>query len=202
MSNPKDITGLILVGGKSRRMGFNKALIELTPSGPTVIQTVADKLKDVCPEVILVGSQLEPYRFLNLPQVPDEFPNTGSLGGIYSGLKSARTDYALVVACDMPFLNTELLKYMISLPRDYDVLIPVLDEPEPMHAIYSKRCIPWIAQSIESGSYRIIGWFDRAKVKYIPKETIARFDSDFMSFFNMNTPEELEFAKSYMNRKI
>lgn len=176
-------------------MGQNKALLSLVPDGPPVVAQAVERLRSVADEILLVGSDPEPYAFLGLPQVPDAYPGAGSLGGIYSGLRVARHQYALAVACDMPFLNTGLLQYMASQPREYDVLIPVLDEPEPMHAIYSRSCLPWMEEKLDAGRYKIIGWFDKARVQRIERGTVQQYDPLLRSFFNMNTPEEWERAK-------
>ncbi len=189
------LTALLLAGGRSARMGRNKALMSLVEGGPTVIELEVERLRRVADEILLVGSDPEPYSFLGLPVVPDEFPNAGSLGGIYSGLRASGNEYALAVACDMPFLSVPLLEHMASLPRDYDALVPRLDEPEPMHAIYARRCVPWMEEKLREGRYRIVGWFDRARVRYIDSDECRRLDPDLRSFFNMNTPEEWEQAR-------
>lgn len=184
------LTALLLAGGRSSRMGQNKALLSLVPGGPAVVSLAAERLRTVADEIILVGSDPEPYAFLGLPQVPDAFPDAGSLGGIYSGLAAAGQDYALAAACDMPFLNPALLRYMAEQPRDYDVLVPRIEEPEPMHAIYSRRCLPWMEQQLRAGRYKVIGWFDKARVRYIERDVLERLDPGLRSFFNMNTPDE------------
>lgn len=176
-------------------MGQNKALLSVTPGGPSIVEMVAARLAEVASETLVVGSESEPYEFLGLRHVRDVYPNAGSLGGIYSGLQAASCPYALVVACDMPFLNADLLRYMVSVPKEYDVLIPVIDEPEPMHAIYSRRCLPWMEEKLQAGRYKIIGWFANAKVQTIERDMIERYDPEHRSFFNMNTPEEWQRAK-------
>jgi molybdopterin-guanine dinucleotide biosynthesis protein A len=179
-------------------MGRNKALLSLAPGGPPVVSLAVERLRSVADEVLLVGSDAEPYAFLGLPQVPDAYPGAGSLGGIYSGLHAASHEHALAVACDMPFLNVRLLEYMASQPRDYDVLIPVLDEPEPMHAIYSRTCLPWMEERLRAGRYKIIGWFEKANVRRLERETVELYDPGLRSFYNMNTPEEWERAKEML----
>lgn len=188
--NAQPLTALLLTGGRSSRMGQNKALLSLAPEGPPVVSLAVERLQTVADEILLVGSDPEPYAFLGLRQVSDVFPGAGSLGGIYSGLRAARNPFALAVACDMPFLNPALLHYMAELPRDYDVLVPVLEEPEPMHAIYSRACLPWMEENLEAGRYKIIGWFDKARVRRLESDVVGRYDPLFHSFFNMNTPTE------------
>lgn len=201
MSDHEPLTALVLTGGRSSRMGRNKALLSLEPGGPPVVSLAVERLRRVADELLLVGSDPEPYAFLGLPQVPDVFPDAGSLGGIYSGLAAARNPYALAVACDMPFLSVELLSYMASLPRAYDVLIPRIEEPEPMHAVYSKRCLPWMEERLRAGRYKIVGWFEHARVEYVGRETLERFDPGLRSFYNMNTPEEWERAQAMLGQE-
>jgi molybdopterin-guanine dinucleotide biosynthesis protein A len=189
------LTALVLTGGRSSRMGRNKALLGLAEGGPPIVALAVERLRAVADEILLVGSDPAPYAFLGLPHVPDAYAGAGSLGGIYSGLRAARNAHALAVACDMPFLNVDLLRYMADRERVYDVLIPVIEEPEPMHAIYAQSCLPWMEEKLEEGRYRIIGWFDRARVERIERSTIERFDPELRSFFNMNTPDEWERAK-------
>jgi len=205
------LTGLILAGGQSRRLGRDKALIRLDPAGPTLIERVAVVLASLCQEVLLVGGDPARYAFLGLPHVPDVYPGAGSLGGIYAGLAAAHHDYALVVACDMPFLNPALLRYMAELPRDYDVLTPrwareaggrgVLYTPrnelaaQTLHAIYGRGCLPPMRALLEAGERRIIAFFPQVRVRYVEPDEVARFDPAGRSFFNVNTPAQLRQAE-------
>ena len=189
------LTAIVLAGGRSRRMGTNKALLSLEPGGPPVVQSVVDTLGTVADEVLLSASDPAPYAFLDLSTVPDMYPDTGPLGGIYSGLLAAQHQFSLVVACDMPFLSPELLRYMASLPREYDVLVPRPEEPEPTHAIYSRACLPWIEEQLRAGRYKITGWFDRARVRYLERDVLLQHDPELRSFFDTDTPEEWELAR-------
>src|SRR5919108_2948434 len=103
--------GIILAGGQSRRMGQDKALMALR--GRTLIQRVMDALAPICDELILVTNTPDPYAHLALRMIPDAFPGAGSLGGLYSGLAAMIAEQAIAVACDMPFLNSELLRYLV-----------------------------------------------------------------------------------------
>jgi molybdopterin-guanine dinucleotide biosynthesis protein A len=125
----------------------------------------------------------------------DIYPGKGSLGGIFSGLIAAQEDWGLVVACDMPFLNLELLRYMMSLSEDTDAVVPVLEgRPEPTHALYSRDCLPHIEERLKVDDLKIAGFFDAVRVKYVLEEDIARFDSDYLSFFNINSQPDLDKA--------
>ena len=183
-------------------MGQDKALMSITPDGPSIVETVAQKVSVVANEILLVGTNASHYSFLDLPLVPDAFPGTGPLGGIHSALAASGSPYVLVVACDMPFLSVSLLKYLVSIPRDYDLLVPVLDRPQPLHAIYSRACLPLLEQDLLAGKYRVTGWFENANVRTVGRTSIERFDPQFHSFFNMNTPEEYERARQLATNSV
>lgn len=142
--------------------------------------------------------ELEKLKFndKSVKVVQDKVPHQGPLGGILAGLEASSSFYSLAVACDMPFLNVKLLEHLISEAHDADIVIPESsDGPEPLHAIYSKNCLPFIDKKLAEGEHRIISFFDEVKVKYVSKERVAQFDPQFFSFCNLNTPEDLEKTK-------
>lgn len=189
------VSGIILAGGRSSRLGSDKALLRLGHQRP-LIEEIAFKLSQIAQEVIVVASSRDTYPGLSAAVVGDIYPHKGSLGGIYSGLLAAKHQHALVVACDMPFLNVGLLKYMVSLPRHYDVLIPrVAGNLEPLHAIYSKRCLASIKDLLDNSQLQIFQFFPQVKVCYLDEAEVDRFDPQRLSFFNINTPEELARAR-------
>ena len=194
---PKAISSILLAGGKSSRMGKDKARLKLD-GRLMVLQGVARKLLTISDEVI-VATDGRRYKNLNVrvKWVDDVYPGAGSLVGLYSGLKEASSDYALVVACDMPFLNLELLRYMIALPRDYDILAPRLgDKIEPLHAIYSRNCLPAIVRLLEAGHKKIVDLPGKVRVRYLSQEVVERYDPEHRSFFNINTPDQLVEARA------
>jgi len=128
--------------------------------------------------------------------VVDLYPGKGSLGGIHAGLTYSTCSHSLAVACDMPFLNLDLLRYMIELSPDFDVVIPrVGDKKEPLHAIYSKDCLWPIETLLEQGDLRITGFFDAMRVRYVDEDEIDRFDPKHLSFLNVNTQDDLARAR-------
>ncbi|MCJ7764097.1 MAG: molybdenum cofactor guanylyltransferase [Dehalococcoidales bacterium] len=194
---PKAISSILLAGGKSSRMGKDKARLKLD-GRLMVLQGIARKLLTISDEVIVVTDGRR-YKNLNVvvKWVDDVYPGAGSLVGLYSGLKEASSDYALVVACDMPFLNLEFLRYMIALPRDYDILAPRLgDNIEPLHAIYSQNCLPAIARLLEARNKKVVDLFGKVRVRYLSQEVIERYDPEHRSFFNINSPDELAEARA------
>ncbi len=188
------ISVAILAGGQSRRMGRDKAFLPV--GGRPVVERVVERVAPLSDDLLLIATTHAPYAHLPARLVGDVYPGKGSLGGIYTALQAARHDYCLVVACDMPFLNVELLRYLISLvdlSPDYDVVIPRVEEfPETLHAVYGKRCLDPIQRRLLAGQLKIIGFFDEVRVHYVERDDVGRFDPEFRSFMNMNTPADWE----------
>ncbi len=196
------VTAVILAGGKSTRMKSNKALLPY--SGELFIERIHRQLSALFPEVLLVTNTPELYRFLPCRMVSDEFPGHGSLAGIHAGLKHSTTDYIFVVACDMPYLNDELLRKMVSKADGCDVVIPESDGGyEPLHAIYRKNCLPAMEDALKNGKIKIIDCFDWNKVTVVSRNEIVAVDPEFLSFRNINTPEEyFRFREEMQEKKV
>ena len=192
-------SGIILAGGKSSRLGVDKAMLQLD-GGPTLIAATIARLLPLVDEIVVVADDGERFGTLPARVVPDLYAGAGSLGGIYSGIAAASHEQSLVVACDMPFLRPELLRHLLAEPRSYDVLLPRLEGgfTEPLHAVYSKACLEPIRRRLEVGRYRIIGFLDDVRVRYVEEAELRRFDPDLRSFVNINTPEELADAVAMM----
>jgi molybdopterin-guanine dinucleotide biosynthesis protein A len=194
-------SAIILAGGLSRRMGADKRRLQLWgAAGPSLLAHTVDVVARLCADVVVVLNDPEAWQSLPARLVPDSYPDGGALGGICSGLVATRHAYALVVACDMPLLNPDLLGAMLARPRDYDLLVPRSLEPgaarnplgvEPLHAIYSKVCIQPIRATLEGGQRRITAFFPQVRVAYVEPDEIQRYDSTGRSFANVNTPEQL-----------
>jgi len=192
-----DLSGIVLAGGQSRRLGRDKAMEPI--GGQPLIRRVIQRIGQVSGEIVVVVADSARAEALPLEDAYrialDRYPGKGSLGGIFSGLAAAQGQWGIVVACDMPFLNLELLRYMVSLRQGADAVVPVLEgRPEPTHALYSKTCLPFIAERLMAGDLKIARLFDEIRVSYVSGEEIARFDPDHLSFFNVNTPGDLERA--------
>jgi molybdopterin-guanine dinucleotide biosynthesis protein A len=189
------VTGVIQAGGKSTRMGGRpKALLEL--GGRRIVERVLAALAPAVDDVLVVTNTPELYAFLGLPMVADVYPDHGSLGGIYSGLKAARGQAAFTVACDMPFLHPDVIKLVVGRAEQGDVVVPrVGDQHETMHAAYAKACLPHIEERLQAGQLRIVGFFPRVRVVEIAAADVARFRDPTIAFMNVNTPEELERAR-------
>ncbi|MEI8354574.1 MAG: formate dehydrogenase accessory sulfurtransferase FdhD [Deltaproteobacteria bacterium] len=183
------VTAVILAGGNSTRMKSNKALLPYR--GERFIERIYRQLAEIFPEVILVTNTPEMYRFLPCRTVSDFYPDKGSLAGIHSGLVHSSTPYIFVVACDMPDLNELLIRHLVSKASGTDVVIPESEGGlEPLHAVYGKGCLQSIEATLSSGKRRIVACFDQLKVNVVSQQEIAAIDPEFLSFRNINTPEE------------
>jgi len=186
---PLPVTGLVLAGGASRRMGRNKAFLELR--GRYLIDIVIERVAIVCSEVLVVTGDSSPYAGMGVPVVEDRFRGVGVLGGIHAGLEAAAHELALVVACDMPFLQPDLMRAFVDWAEGYDAVVFRKGEyVEPLHAVYRASCLPAIEQAIRSGERRIVSFFSKTNVSFITPEDVKPFDPELRSFSNVNTPEE------------
>jgi len=189
MTNLPDmnVTGIVLAGGASKRMGRDKTLLSV--GGTTLIQRTVDVLSSLFDEILVVADRED--RFENLPRVRvvgDLVRGIGPLGGILTGLKEASSDSGFVVACDMPLLDPGVISRQLELwcTLEAEALVPLLaGRPEPLHSIYAKRCLPAIRKQIEQGEYRVRAIFDAVGVHFWrPGPADAR------AFTNINTLNE------------
>jgi len=187
------MTGIVLSGGESRRMGTDKAFLKV--DGAPMIEHVLQSLRSVVSRIIIVTNRPESYAAYDAEVVIDACNKRGSLVGIYSGLLRSKADYNLVVACDMPFLNSRLLSYMANQADSYDIVLPRVGEfVEPLHAIYHKRLTTIMDRHIKRDQLQIRGIFSGLKIRYITEEEIDRHDPERRSFINLNTPNEYKEA--------
>lgn len=186
----REVSCAILAGGDSSRFGKDKAFIEI--GGKPLIQQVASRLHKVTDDLFIVGNNLCRFDFLGLRLVQDVVDGMAALGGIYTALQSSRHSHLFVAACDMPFLDLNLVRYMFLLSPGYDVVMPYVGgEAEPMHAIYGKTCIPPIQELIHKGDRKIIRFLPQMRVREVREEEIQIFDPQHRSFFNINTPRDM-----------
>lgn len=189
------MTGIVLAGGKSSRMGVNKAFIEF--GDRRLIEATVACLKALFPEVLIIANDPPLYAYLGVKIISDLIPDSGSLGGIYTGLSVASYPTCFFVACDMPFLNAELIKCLVREAEGWDAVVPrVKGELQPLHAVYAKSCLPLIKESIDASVLKIARFFPKAKVKIIEEPALRALDPDLLGFVNVNTPVELEQAEA------
>ena len=183
-------TGIILAGGKNLRMGQNKAFIEV--GGKRIIDRIRSIFSDLFAEVLLVTNSPLDYLDLNLRTVTDLCPDKGALGGVYTGLFHASHPYSFIAACDMPFLNRALISHLVALSPGFDIVIPKTEDGwQPLHAVYSRNCLPFMEDLLFEGNLKIIDFYYRVKKREVPTREILPFDPQFLSFLNLNTPEDL-----------
>lgn len=184
------MTAIILAGGKSSRFGFDKAFIKI--KGIPLIKRQINLLKSIFKKIIIVTDTAQKYRLRNIKVVSDIIKNSGPLSGIHSALTASDSFYNFIVACDMPFLNKRLIRYMIRQKNNYDVLVPEIDgRYHPLFGVYSKNCIPVIEDLLKKDKRKVSGIFPKVKSRFIPKCRIQKFDKDLLSLVNINTRQDL-----------
>lgn len=200
-----DVSCIILAGGKSSRLGRNKVFEKLGQI--SLLERVVSCLSSFKTEIIIVVAKESAIpQLINYPElriVEDIYAGKGSLGGTYTGIAVSKAFYNLVVACDMPFLNVDLLRYMVGLCENYDVVIPKTEDGilEPLHAVYSRNCLAPIEFLIQQNRLSILELFPMVKVRYIDNSQINRFDLKHLSFFNVNTEAELHTGQALVEKE-
>jgi len=189
---------IVLAGGKSLRLGYDKVLE--TIGNTSLLERVISRVSLLSSEVIIVTANeptnLELVDYPKLRILSDIYPGKGPIGGIYTGLATSTSFYNLVVASDMPFLNQNLLHYMIQLSANFDLVVPrVGNLVEPLHAVYTKKCLATIEQMIKQDKLSVNQLFQLVKTRYVETEEIERFDPKHLSFFNINTKADLKRAR-------
>ncbi len=189
-----DVSGVILAGGKNVRMGVNKAFLEV--NGQRMIDRTVSLFEGLFDEVTVVTNTPLAYSYLEVRIIADIVPDSGALGGLYTGLLHSSFEHAFVAACDMPFLKREAIRYIVDHRNGFDVVLPHLEDgPHPLHALYSKRCLRWVEELLRQENLRILDFFDKAKVKRISQAELLPFDEDLRCITNINTPEDFEKVK-------
>lgn len=187
------LSGVVLAGGQSRRLHIDKARLPL-PDGRPLLGAVVDILHGVCDEVVVVADAPGRYADLGLAarEVTDVLPDRGPIGGLHAGLLAVRAPFALVVACDMPFLSPEVLAYMAGRPRSYEAMVPrVGGRWHPTHAVYSRDCLAPIEELLERGENRLSVLIDRLAVEAVTEAELRLCDPELSSLLNLNEPQDL-----------
>ncbi len=196
-------TAIILAGGNSKRMGEDKTQLNL--AGKTIIEIVVGKLNNLFSEIVVAGRNREAFRHLPVKFTEDliDKPFRNSLTGVHAGLAKSTSDYNLVVACDMPFINVKLIDFLTKYPvNGYDAVVPLVEDGhQALHAIYSKSCVSHIANHLEKDAYRIGYFITCINTGYISEKVIREYDPGLLTFFNINTREDylkaLELVEKY-----
>lgn len=195
----EDLSIAIQAGGKSTRIGRNKSKIEFL--GKPLILRILERIQNLSGETIILSNtnDLDYEELKKIPIYPDLIADIGPLGGLYTALKKATSEFVALVACDMPFANPQLiqLEYEIMLDLGCDVVIPETDQGyEPMHALYRRKtCLPKIEEALRKNERRMISWFPGMNIHVLPIDVLQRIDPEMHMFLNINTMDDLHLAE-------
>ena len=193
-------SGIILAGGQSSRMKTNKALIELNKK--QMIEHIMATLEGIVDEIIIVTNDPADYLDFEAQLVTDLIPKRGPLSGIHAGLKASINQYAFVVACDMPFVSSTLIKFMLAQSTGYDAVVPKIENYyQPLHAVYSKVCIPHIEKTLLEGSFKVTAFYEDINIKFIGEAQIKPLADINKVFFNINDSDDLIKAEEMVGEK-
>ena len=194
---PMDIAGIILAGGLGTRLGHTKKAF-ITIGNQTILDRLLAVYRPLFREILLSARDPQDFTGYNLPVAQDQFEARSSLTGIHAGLHAMKAPHGFFAACDAPFLQPGLVQTLLNHVRpDDDVVIPLKNDgyQEPLCAVYSKRCLPFIADQLACNDFKIINFFDKIRVRQVPTDQLAPADPDLLSFFNVNRPEDLAQAE-------
>jgi len=194
------LTVAVQAGGRSSRMGKDKALLQL--DGIPLIERLLQRVSGLGEEILITTNRPQDYQYLGLRMASDPEPGAGALHGLRTALKAARGQTVLVLACDMPFVSRPLLEHLLQLAETADLVVPRRGgEYEPLHAVYSKGCLPALEAALQQGERRMISFFPSLNLRTVEQEEIDRLDPEGLSFFNVNTPEDLRKAERILAQK-
>lgn len=198
----REMSLVVLAGGQSKRMlGRTKALLPL--DGKPILQHALDVLRPLFAEVTLVTNDPSTYAPFRCSMVPDVFPGKGTLGGIHAGLRNAKTTYVFVVGCDMPFVQPKVVEYLVQFAEGRDAVVPIVNaRMEPLHAVYSRFCLPPMEEALAADRKKVVAFLDEVSAYYVPQKEIAPFDPDLLSFFNVNTPQDYLWAAERVTKNL
>jgi molybdopterin-guanine dinucleotide biosynthesis protein A len=193
------VLGVLLAGGANRRYGSHKALA--TIDGVTILDRGLETLDAVCHDVVIIANEPEPYAHSGREIRPDSRPGTGVLGGILTAVEWARDlrlDGALVLACDMPFVPSALLRELVRLSDRKGVAVPDSGGRrglEPLCAVYGVDCAASIERVLDAGERAVVSFFPLVPVSRLSRTDVARYGAEEEMFFNVNRPGERELAE-------
>jgi len=192
------VSAAILVGGKSRRFGTDKALLRI--GDKWMVDALTDELKKLFGNVLLISDQSDKFDFFQDPVIKDVVPDKGPLGGLYTALLNTSSEYIFLCACDLLLLNKDIISYMFQRLNRQDALIPIHDRKiEPTAAFYSRNCLSYAAKSLESGSLNIRSFFDQIEVEFINFKDVFSDEVIEDCFFNINTKADWNNAWDKLN---
>lgn len=185
------ISAVVLAGGRSTRMGFDKQL--LWHKGQSITDYLIGSLGKICTEVLISGGAPELYEKKNVRVLEDQYRNAGPLGGLHSGLAEAQEELVFLMACDMPYLELPYLKYMFERIKgtDYGACVTSRGEHlEIFHALYARRALPSLTSTLQSGAYSFQKWVRQLNALCLGEQEALDLMGDWRAFTNLNTPED------------
>ncbi|MDD5434547.1 MAG: molybdenum cofactor guanylyltransferase [Nitrospira sp.] len=201
------MTGIILVGGKSRRMGQDKAFMSV--GGKQVFRRILDVFETLFDEILIVTNKQGRFSGYGYPEIVDLIPDSGPMGGIYTGLTYAKSDTVFTASCDLPFIHPSPVKMIIDESCKYDIVVPEISgRLHPLHAAYSKRCMPYIIKRLENKEMNITRFINEMSeagkrmeltVKKVQMTDPASEEMWKQTVYNMNTQEEWSKANRQAN---
>ncbi|SDE70677.1 molybdenum cofactor guanylyltransferase [Sporomusa acidovorans] len=190
-----DVSGIILAGGRSSRMGRDKTL--LVYNDETMIERTVRKLRNFVDEIIVASNSTAKYNLPGIVEVPDTYPGMGPLGGMHAGLMAARHQYAFIVSCDMPFFTEELAGYLIKRSAEYDVIVPEIEgRLEPLCAVYSRNCVKPIEKCLQANVRQVYQFYSEVRVLKIRESELCPVGDLREMFYNLNTPEDVRYLRT------
>lgn len=193
------MTGVVLAGGRSTRMGANKALLEF--GGVRIVERLLQTLRPMFPEIAIVANDAEAYAYLDVPIWPDRIPGKGALGGLYTAVFNSAFPRTFCIACDMPFPNRAVIAHLQGLAPDADVVVPrTADGYQPLHAVYGKTCLPPMERLLAADRLKIDQLYSAVRLRIVEGQELRVLDPLQLAFVNVNTREELEAALQLARR--
>ncbi len=193
------MTGLIIAGGKSRRLGIDKRFLDI--GGRTCLQRVLDAYQGIFDEILIVADAVEPFQSMGVRVVVDIMPGRAALGGLYTGLHYAAGERVFAAAADMPWINPAAIRLVLDQAGSGDIVIPEVEgKLQSMHAVYSKACLSFLRALVEAGTLKVQELCNcpELRVHRIPQSAFTAVDPELRSFFNINTPGDLARAKKWI----
>lgn len=190
------VTGVILAGGLSRRMGQDKLFLNV--GGVPLFERVLQPVRQLFRQVIVIANERDLFRYYSFPVYQDIYPGS-ALGGLYTGVFHAKSQWVFVSAADLPFVNVELVNYLVSLATECDVVVPYSEKgAEPLFACYAKSCLPVMEQALRNSQFKILDLFDKLSVHYVPFNQLADIPGIENAFINLNCLEDLSLSNQLL----
>lgn len=190
------VTGVILAGGLSRRMGQDKLFLDV--GGVPLFERVLQPMQHLFGQIMVIANERDPFRYFSCPVYKDIYPGS-ALGGLFTGLFHAKTQWIFVSAGDLPFVNVEVVNFLLSLTTECDVVVPYSEKgAEPLFACYSKNCLPVMEQALKNSQFKIVDLFDTLTVCHVPFSQLADIKGIENAFINLNCLDDLSLSNQLL----